>query len=578
MDHLLSIVTFLPIIGALVVAALPEQTSKGAAMAVSLVALLASLPLWFGFDPNGAEYQFVEDMAWIDAFGVRYHLGIDGVSLLLVLLTTALMPIIVAAGFSGVEKGHRAYFALMLALEGAMIGSFVALDTFLFYLFWEAVLIPMYFLVGLWGGENRIYAAVKLFLYTVAGSLLMLVAFISLYALHYDVHHVWSTDLPALLTLDVPRNMQLWCFAAFALAFAIKVPMFPVHTWLPDAHVQAPTGGSVVLAGVMLKMGTYGFYRFAMPLFPKGVVAFGPVIIALAVIGIVYGALVAMVQDDIKKLVAYSSVSHMGFVMLGLFALNEPGASGAVYQMLNHGVSTGALFLLVGIVYERRHTRRIVDYGGLAKVVPVFATFFMLVTFSSIGLPLLNGFVGEFMILLGAFQFAPWPTAVAATGVIFGAAYMLWMFQRVVFGPLTNRENAALTDMNGREIAYMAPLAVAIVVMGIFPQPFLDRINPSVDRFLDRVHVAWEGPSPYASVSGVPGWLLPHEASAAPAHSDTVHGEAAPVHGEAAPAVASPVEAVPSHVEPAAAEPAPSEAAAAAPVTENAPAPAPEAH
>jgi NADH-quinone oxidoreductase subunit M len=437
-----------------------------------------------------------------------------------------------------VEKGHRAYFALMLALEGAMIGSFVALDTFLFYLFWEAVLIPMYFLVGLWGGENRIYAAVKLFLYTVAGSLLMLVAFIAVYAYQASHGAGWSTDLPDLLALELPRSMQLWCFAAFAIAFAIKVPMFPVHTWLPDAHVQAPTGGSVVLAGVMLKMGTYGFYRFAMPMFPEGAVAFGPFIIALSVIGIVYGALVAMVQDDVKKLVAYSSVSHMGFVMLGLFALNEPGASGAVYQMLNHGVSTGALFLLVGIVYERRHTRRIVDYGGLAKVVPVFATFFMLVTFSSIGLPLLNGFVGEFMILLGAFQYAPVPTAVAATGVIFGAAYMLWMFQRVMFGPLTNRANAELTDMNGREIAYMVPLAIAIVGMGVYPQPFLDRINPSVDRFLARVHTAWDGPSPYMDAEDAPAWLLPRAAATAPAHGDAApaHGEAAPAHGEAAPA------------------------------------------
>ncbi|MEN9786025.1 MAG: dehydrogenase subunit [Pseudomonadota bacterium] len=537
MDSLLSIVTFLPILGAAVVALLPERSAKVSAMAVSVLALLASIPLWTGFDPGSAEaYQFVQNVPWIERFGVSYHLGIDGVSLVLVLLTTAMMPIIVAAGFSGVERNHRAYYALMLVLEGAMIGSFVALDTFLFYLFWEAVLLPMYLLVGIWGGENRIYAAVKLFLYTAAGSLLMLVAFIALYQ-HQAATGTPSTDLLRLLELDIPRSMQLWCFAAFALAFAIKVPMFPVHTWLPDAHVQAPTGGSVVLAGVMLKMGTYGFYRFAMPLFPEGVTTFGPVIIALSVIGIVYGALVAMVQDDVKKLVAYSSVSHMGFVMLGLFALNAPGVTGGVYQMLNHGVSTGALFLLVGVLYERRHTRRIVDYGGLSKVVPVFATFFMLVTFSSIGLPLLNGFVGEFMILLGAFQFAPLPTVVAASGVIFGAAYMLWMFQRVMFGPLTNHANATLTDMNLREIAYMAPLAIAIVVMGVYPQPVLDRVQPSVDRFLVRMAQEghYGGGSPYAASAGTPSWVGPRPVASEPA---------APHHG-AEPA-SHPVDAAPA--------------------------------
>lgn len=541
---MLSIVTFLPFVGALLVAALPERVSKGAALAASLVALVASIPLWLQFDPSNTAYQFVEQIPWIEQFGVSYHLGMDGVSLVLVMLTTALMPIIVAAGFSGVDKGQRAYFALMLALEGAMIGSFVALDTFLFYLFWEAVLIPMYFLVGIWGGERRIYAAVKLFIYTVSGSLLMLVAFIALYALHYAQHGTWSTDLPALLALDIPYDQQLWMFGFFALAFAIKVPMFPVHTWLPDAHVQAPTGGSVVLAGVMLKMGTYGFYRFAMPLFPEAAVAYGPFIIALSVIGIIYGALVAMVQDDVKKLVAYSSVSHMGFVMLGLFALNEPGVGGAVYQMLSHGVSTGALFLLIGVVYERMHTRKIADFGGLAKVVPVFSSVFLLATFSSIGLPLLNGFVGEFMIMLGAFEYAPIPTVFAATGVIFGAAYMLWMFQRVVFGPVSSHVVAKLEDMNVREIVYMAPLCVAIVAMGVFPQPILDRINPSVSTFLTRMERVYGEGSPYAPISGTPEWVAARgrpRVVAAPLHGEaghsvpqhTAHGEAAEGTGEA---------------------------------------------
>ena len=505
---LLSIVTFLPIVGAILVAALPERAAKGAAMAIAVAALVASIPLWFGFDVSASApmWQFEEDHPWIAAFGIRYHLGIDGVSLLLVLLTTLLTPIVVAAGYSGVDKDHRAYFALMLALEGAMIGTFVALDTFVFYLFWELVLLPMYFLIGIWGGQRRIYAAVKLFVYTVAGSLLMLVAFIALYVLHHQQAGHWSTDLGDLLALSIPHDAQLWMFACFALAFAIKVPMFPVHTWLPDAHVEAPTGGSVVLAGVMLKMGTYGFYRFAMPLFPEAAVTFGPFLITLAVIGIVYGALVAMAQDDVKKLVAYSSVSHLGFVMLGLFALNAEGVAGSVYQMLNHGVSTGALFLLVGIIYERRHTRQIADFGGLTKVVPVFAVLFMIVTLSSIGLPATNGFVGEFLILLGAFQYAPVPTAVAATGVILGAAYMLWMFRRVMFGPLTNHANAKLTDLNVRELAYLAPLVVLIFWMGIFPQPFLDRINPSVERFVARMGDVYDG-SPYAEVAGTPSWI-----------------------------------------------------------------------
>ncbi len=524
---MLSLVTFLPIIGALVLAMLPRSVAKPAALAISLVALAASLPLWFGYDPHGADFQFVEDMAWIDAFGVRYHMGIDGVALLLILLTTALTPIIILAGFSGVEDNHRAYFALMLALEGAMIGTFAALDTFLFYMFWELVLLPMYFLIGIWGGQRRIYATVKFFIYTVVGSLLMLVAFVSLYYLHYQQTGTWSTDLGPLLAMEIPYDAQLWMFLCFALAFAIKVPMFPFHTWLPDAHVEAPTGGSVVLAGVMLKMGTYGFYRFAMPLFPQAVIHFGPWMIGLAVVGIVYGALVAMVQDDIKKLVAYSSVSHLGYCMLGLFALNAPGVSGSVYQMLNHGVSTGALFLLVGVLYERRHTRMIADYGGLAKIVPRFAFVFMVVTFSSIGLPGLNGFVGEFLVLLGGFQYAPIPTVIAISGVIFGATYMLWAFQRVVFGPLKNAANEKLADLNPREMVYLAPLLVMIVVMGVMPQPFLDRINPSVDRFVARFADHYEG-TPYVHAGPVPGWIAAGRSVAPDLPHDPEHTGALP--------------------------------------------------
>ncbi|MSP55717.1 MAG: NADH-quinone oxidoreductase subunit M [Myxococcales bacterium] len=550
---MLSLVTFLPLVGALLVAALPRSLSKNAALAVSLLVLAASLPLWFGYDPAGASFQFEENIPWIDGFGVSYHMGIDGVSLLLVLLTTVLTPIIVLAGFSGVEHGHRGYFALMLALEGAMIGTFCALDTFLFYVFWELVLIPMYFLIGIWGGQRRIYATVKFFIYTVVGSLLMLVAFIALYTLQARTGTP-STDLAALMQLKIPYTTQCWMFLCFALAFAIKVPMFPFHTWLPDAHVEAPTGGSVVLAGVMLKMGTYGFYRFAMPLFPDAVLKFGPWMIGLAVIGIVYGALVAMVQDDVKKLVAYSSVSHLGYCMLGLFALNAPGVSGSVFQMINHGISTGALFLLVGILYERRHTRMIADYGGLAKVVPKFAFVFMVVTFSSIGLPGLNGFVGEFLVLLGAFQYAPLPTSIAISGVVFGAAYMLWCFQRMVFGPLKNEANAQLADLSPREMAYLAPLLLAIVVLGVYPQPFLDRINPSVDRFVARFAEHFDE-TPYLHAGPVPSWVtaptgppdpsLPGHASGhapPPAHSthDANH-HGANHHGAAHEPVAAPV-------------------------------------
>jgi NADH-quinone oxidoreductase subunit M len=517
---ILSLVTFLPILGGLVVAALPRASAKAGALVVSLLAFAASVPLWFGFEPGNADFQFVVNVPWIEAWGVSYHMGIDGVSLLLVLLTTLLTPIIVLAGFSGVDRHHGAYFALMLALEGAMIGTFVALDTFLFYVFWELVLIPMYFLIGIWGGERRVYATVKFVIYTVVGSLLMLVALIGLY-LHAPSP---TADLGRLLELNLPRDTQMWMFACFALAFAIKVPMFPLHTWLPDAHVEAPTGGSVVLAGVMLKMGTYGFYRFAIPLFPDAAIAMGPCLVGLAVIGVVYGALVAMVQDDVKKLVAYSSVSHLGYVMLGLFAFNAPGVSGSVYQMLNHGISTGALFLLVGVLYERRHTRAIADYGGLSKVIPLFAATFMVITFSSIGLPGLNGFIGEFMILLGAFQYAPAPTILAASGVIFGAAYMLWVFQRMMFGPLTNRANAELSDLNAREVAYLAPLVVLAFVMGIFPQIFLDRINPSVDRFVARMAEHYEG-SPYLAMGELPSWLAPAPVAEAAAHGDA-EGEA----------------------------------------------------
>jgi NADH-quinone oxidoreductase subunit M len=396
------------------------------------------------------------------------------------------VPVAILASWTIHDK-VKEYFFFMLALETGMLGTLVALDLFLFYVFWELMLVPMYFLIGVWGGQRRLYAAVKFVIYTMTGSLLMLVGIIFLATRNYQVTNTLTFNFQQLANLRLPFAEQMWLFLAFALSFAIKVPLFPLHTWLPDAHVEAPTAGSVILAAILLKMGTYGFIRFAIPLFPEAALAAAPYIIALAVVGIIYGAMVAMMQDDLKKLVAYSSVSHLGFVTLGLFVFNLQGAEGAVYQMLNHGVSTGALFLIVGMLYDRRHTRMIADFGGLWKQVPLLSAVFLLVTFSSIGLPGLNGFVGEFLILLGAFQASPAWAALAATGVVLGAMYMLWMLRRVVFGPLARPENRTLKDMSAREIALMAPLVALIVFMGVYPQPFLSRMKGSARTALARV-------------------------------------------------------------------------------------------
>jgi NADH-quinone oxidoreductase subunit M len=485
----LSILLAVPVIGAGLLILAPRRHAQvlfTIALVASALDFFWSLKIFTLFDGGNGAMQLVERAAWMPAFGIEYIVGIDGISLFLVLLTTLLMPIAILASWS-VQDRVKEYLIFMLLLETGMLGAFVALDLFLFYVFWEVMLVPMYFLIGVWGGTRRIYAALKFVVYTMAGSLLMLVAIIYLAARHAQTEQALTFDLLKLYSLHLPLDQQMWLFLAFALSFAIKVPLFPFHTWLPDAHVEAPTAGSVILAGVLLKLGTYGFLRFAIPLFPDAALAAGPFIVALAVIGIIYGAVVAMMQSDIKKLVAYSSVSHLGFVMLGLFALNLHGVEGGIYQMLNHGLSTGALFLLVGMIYERRHTRLIADFGGLWKQLPVFSAMLMVVMLSSIGLPGLNGFVGEFLILLGSFGATPYWTAVAATGVILGAIYMLWMYRRVIFGALANPANEKLADLNAREICLLAPILFLIVLMGVYPRPFLQRMQPAVELTLKRV-------------------------------------------------------------------------------------------
>src|SRR4030042_792751 len=481
---ILSFLVFCPILGIVALLFINRKNHlllKQATMAIGLVEFLFSLKVWFGFDSATPAMQFVERHAWLPQYGVSYYVGLDGFSLLLVLLTTFLTPICVLAAWEDIQHRVKEFMICILALMAGMIGVFVSLDLFLFYVFWEVMLIPMYLLIGVWGNPaRRIYAAIKFFLFTMFGSLLMLVAILVLYFYNGQVTGTYSFDLLKMYGLNIPFKMQFWMFLAFGLAFAIKVPMFPFHTWLPDAHTEAPTVGSVILAAVLLKMGTYGFLRFNMPLFPHAAYYFVPLFSILAIIGIIYGALVSMVQKALKLLIAFSSVSHLGFVMLGLFSFNMPGVQGGIIQMINHGLSTGALFLIVGVIYQRRQTRMISEFGGLCTPMPIYAAIFMIVTLSSIGLPGLNGFVGEFLILLGTFQPNKISATTAATGVIFAAVYMLWMFQRVMFGQVTNEKNRHLPDMNAREMAYMLPLLVFVFWIGVYPPPFLRKMDASV--------------------------------------------------------------------------------------------------
>ncbi len=482
----------IPVAGAAMVMLRPERESKWIALWVTVAEFAVSLGLWWSIDPGGG-MQFQVIRPWIAEWGIFYRLGVDGISLFMVLLTTFTMPLAVLGSWNYIEQRERAYYALMLLLTTGMLGVFVALDLFLFYVFWELMLIPMYFIIGVWGGEHRLYAAIKFFVYTFLGSLLMLVAILVAYYLVGRATGEYSFAYDHLLrNAGYLRPAAFWLFAAFALAFAIKVPVFPFHTWLPDAHVEAPTAGSVILAGILLKMGTYGFLRFALPLFPEVAMSSGvaSLVVTLAIVGIVYGALVAMVQPDFKKLIAYSSVSHLGFVMLGIWALTEQSVEGAIIVMINHGVSTGALFFLVGMLYERRHSRAIAEFGGLAKVMPGFAAVLTVVALSSIGLPGTNGFVGEFLVLLGTFRTRPIAAAVATTGVILAATYLLWALQRIIFEPLAKEANRRLPDLSRREVLVLAPLLAMIVWIGVYPSPFLRRIEPATRALVSEVRSA----------------------------------------------------------------------------------------
>jgi NADH-quinone oxidoreductase subunit M len=494
-EHLLSLVLFTPLAGLFVLLFLPSAQKnliRWWANIVAAAGFVVSVPLVLNFDKAQDGYQFVERASWIPSLGVQYLLGLDGISLLLVMLTTVIGWMAVLCSWSAIEDRVKEYYAMLLLLQTGMIGVFVSLDFFLFYVFWEIVLVPMYFLIGVWGGPRKLYAAIKFFLYTLAGSVLMLLGILTLYFQYAAQFGKYTFEVDELMKLTLSPGLEQWVFWAFFLGFAIKVPMFPFHTWLPDAHTEAPTAGSVILAGVLLKMGTYGFLRFSLPLLPKASSSevIVNVMVGLSLVGILYGAFVSLMQQDWKKLVAYSSVSHLGFCTLGIFALNQSGIAGSVLQQINHGISTGMLFLIVGIIYERRHTRMIKDYGGLGTVMPNYAFVFAFAMLSSAGLPLLNGFVGEFTILQGAFQANRVWAAIAVLGIIFGAAYLLWLYQRTMLGEVTNEKNKGLPDLSWREWAYMLPLMIWAVWIGVYPKPYFDILEKPVAKIVQRVNAA----------------------------------------------------------------------------------------
>ena len=488
---LLSLILLVPLVGAIILLFVDrrrDDTIRWIANIVASLGFLVSLPLWFWYDSANPDWQFVERVPWIPSIGAEYFLGVDGFSSLLVLLTTLMGMIAILSSWTAITERVKEYYIFLLVLQTGMIGAFITLDFLLFFLFWEVMLVPMYFLIGIWGSDNRLYSAIKFFLYTLVGSVVMLLGILAVYFYQYSVTGVYTFDVTQFHELNMPLDLQWWVFLAFFLGFAVKVPMFPFHTWLPDAHTDAPTAGSVILAAVLLKMGTYGFIRFSLPILPDATVSFVPLIAGLSIVGIIYGALVALSQSDWKRLVAYSSVSHMGLVMLGMFALTPVGITGSIVQQINHGISTGALFLIVGIVYERRHTREISEYGGLSKTMPVYAAVFLIMTMSSIGLPTLNGFIGEILILQGIFVVSKWWAAVAATGIVLGAAYMLWLYQRTMFGTIDNPKNEGLADLNVRELATFVPLIILAVWIGLYPSPFLRRLETSVERVMTRVN------------------------------------------------------------------------------------------
>ena len=489
---ILSLLIFLPTVGALFVfivrgdARIVARNARMTALWTSLITFALSLGIWIDFDNSTADFQFVERAEWIPILGASYHLGVDGISMLFVILSTFLTPLCVLASWEAIQSRVKEYMIAFLLLETFMVGMFCALDFVLFYIFFEGVLIPMFLIIGVWGGPNRVYAAFKFFLYTLTGSVLLLVAVMVIY---FDAE---TTDIVELLGIGFDPGLQIWLWLAFFASFAVKVPMWPVHTWLPDAHVEAPTAGSVILAGVLLKMGAYGFLRFSLPMLPVASDFFAPFVFTLSVIAIVYTSLVALAQEDMKKLIAYSSVAHMGFVTIGIFTIRTQGVEGAIVQMLSHGVISSALFLCVGVVYDRLHSREIARYGGLVHRMPVYAAVFMVFTLGSVGLPGTSGFVGEFLVLVGAFQVNTWLALLATTGIVLGAAYMLYLYRRVIFGALTKEDLKSMMDLNRREIAVFAPLVAATLWMGIWPEPFLDVIHASVANLIENYQAALE--------------------------------------------------------------------------------------